>query len=172
MGGGGEGGGTDAANVTTSMVKMIAEGNAGATNGKWVVEVGVAMLVRLKSRDPPLFTIFIPSNVVFFFFFWVVYYFHMTRKKKKGARIVAHRFSTCTFTSSPSSNSLQVLTLIGSSAILLNMAYNEFYLKRAATVRMRLVQALVISDFLLGISSIVPSIVSLRQETYAHGSEF
>ncbi|WWC59593.1 uncharacterized protein I303_102150 [Kwoniella dejecticola CBS 10117] len=64
------------------------------------------------------------------------------------------------------------LTILGSGMILVSMFYLEFFRARPGTTRTRIVQALIVSDFLLGVVGLISSCLFLQGngELMAHGS--
>ncbi|WWC86792.1 uncharacterized protein L201_001671 [Kwoniella dendrophila CBS 6074] len=64
------------------------------------------------------------------------------------------------------------LTILGSGMILISMSYYEFIRLRPTTTRTRIVQALIVSDFILGIIGLISSSVALSGDGsgFAHGS--
>ncbi|WVW78340.1 hypothetical protein I302_100294 [Kwoniella bestiolae CBS 10118] len=64
------------------------------------------------------------------------------------------------------------LTILGSGMILVSMFYLEWYRGRPGTTRTRIVQALIVSDFLLGIVGLISSCIFLSGDgsALAHGT--
>ncbi|KAK8847503.1 hypothetical protein IAR55_005361 [Kwoniella newhampshirensis] len=64
-------------------------------------------------------------------------------------------------------------TIIGAATILLSMGYNEFVKGRPGTTRTRIVQALIICDFMLGVVGLISSSMSLSPEKrlMVHGTD-